>query len=92
MAIERSMRGAMKDLMALEKAGPGRGRAAAIEMEVVAIKEVAAKESGVSSGPGPVPSPAPNEPERAGDLAASGEPRRHRGGRSRRPRPPKARR
>jgi hypothetical protein len=92
MAIERSMRGAMKDLMALEKAGPGRGRPAAIEMEVIAVKEVTSKESGVSSGPGPVPSPAPNEPERAGDLAASGGTRRGRDGRRRRSRRPKKRR
>jgi hypothetical protein len=91
MAVERSMRGAMKDLMALEKGRPGPGRPADIETKVSSDKAVAIKKSGVPTGPGPVPSPAPNEPEPAGDPGPSGEPRRRRGGRSRRPRPPEAR-
>jgi hypothetical protein len=92
MAIERSMRGAMKDLMALEKARPGLGRPAECKTELAAVKQVRTTISAVSAGPVPGPSPAPNEPEPAADPAASGEPRRRRGGRSRRPRRPEARR
>ena len=89
MAHERSLRSAIRDLIALEKARPGLGRVADDETEDVVDQSVTPQEPEAPGGGEPGCSPAPNEPEPRGDSAASEGPRSGRGGRPRRSRRPK---
>ena len=84
MANERSMRSALKDLIALAKARPELGRVAADKTELIVTQLVTPQTSEASGGGEPGCSPEPNEPEPSGDSAASEGPRCGRGGRSKR--------
>ncbi len=87
MAHERSLRAAIKDLVALEKARPELGRVADVVTEVMSHTDVATTQPEPSArpaaGPGPMTPAAPTEPETPAVPAASGRSRRRRGGRAR---------
>ena len=76
MAHERSMRAAMKDLIALEKARPAPGRAADEETEIVSEKRVKEERPATPSRPEPGTPPAPSEPGGSVAPARSVGPRR----------------
>ncbi len=88
MAHERSMRAAIKDLVALRKAGIGGGPAVAVVTEAVDIKEIKEKNAGPESGSEPGSPAAPSEPEPVGVAGRPGGVRRGRRRRSRSPRRP----
>ena len=86
MAHERSLRSAIRDLIALEKARPGLGRVEDDETEVVEAQSVTPQDPEESGDDEPGCSPAPNEPEPRGDSGASVGPRSGSRGYPRRPR------
>ncbi len=84
MAHERSMRAAIKDLVALRKAGMGGGPAVAAVTEALDIKEIKDKAAEPEAGSEPASPAAPSEPEPVGVAGRPGGVRR---GRKRRSRP-----
>ncbi len=88
MAHERSMRAAIKDLVALRKAGMGGGPVKEIEPEVVDIKEIKERDAEPEAGSEPGSPAAPSEPEPVGVAGRPGGARRGRRRRSRSPRRP----